>query len=75
MTVTATLAEFVRCAVSFETSDVRGIEGGFLWDAERVELRDAFQLRDEIVPGVSDAFGQTSTSPGREPLVGVFLLQ
>jgi hypothetical protein len=32
----------------------------------------AFQLTDAIVPGVSDAFGETSASPGREPLVGVF---
>ncbi len=59
-------------AVSFETSDVRGIEVGFLWDADRVTLVNAFQLTDAEVPGVSDAFGPTSPSPGREPLVGVF---
>jgi len=59
-------------AVSFETSDVRGIEVGFLWDANRVELLDAFQLSDAVVPGVSAAFGPTSESPGREPLVGFF---
>ncbi len=59
-------------AVSFETSDVRGIEVGFLWDADRVTLVNAFQLTDAEVPGVSDAFGPTSPSPGREPLIGVF---
>ncbi|RME44207.1 MAG: hypothetical protein D6791_13705, partial [Chloroflexi bacterium] len=59
-------------AVSFESSDARGIEVGFLWDANRVSLVNAFQLTDAIVPGVSDAFGATSPSPGREPLVGVF---
>jgi predicted extracellular nuclease len=61
-------------AVSFETSDARGIEVGFLWDDDRVALVDAFQLTDEIVLGVSDAFGEASTSPGREPLVGMFRL-
>jgi predicted extracellular nuclease len=59
-------------ATSFETSDARGIEVGFLWDANRVDLLDAFQLTDAHVPGVSDAFGPSSASPGREPLVGVF---
>lgn len=59
-------------ATSFETSDGRGIEVGFLWDADRVDLLDAFQLSDDIVPGVSAAFGPESASPGREPLVGVF---
>jgi hypothetical protein len=59
-------------ATSFETSDARGIEVGFLWDANRVGLLDAFQLTDAHVPGVSDAFGPSSASPGREPLVGVF---
>lgn len=59
-------------ATSFETSDGRGIEPGFLWDADRVTLLDAFQLTDEIVPGVSAAFGPGSASPGREPIVGQF---
>ncbi len=59
-------------ATSFETSDARGIEVGFLWNAHRVRLKDAFQLSDDIVPGVSAAFGPGSPSPGREPLVGVF---
>jgi hypothetical protein len=56
-------------ATSFETSDVRGIEPGFLWDADSVALEDAFQLSG---PDVEAAFGPTSASPGREPLVGVF---
>ena len=59
-------------AVSFETSDGRGIEPGFLWDADRVTLVDAYQLTDAIVPGVAAAFGPSSPSPGREPIVGVF---
>ena len=56
-------------AVSFETSDVRGIEVGFLWDADRVSLLDAFQMSG---PDVDAAFGPGSASPGREPLVGLF---
>ncbi len=59
-------------AVSFETSDGRGIEPGFLWDADRVTLVDAYQLTDAIMPGVAAAFGPSSPSPGREPIVGVF---
>ena len=56
-------------AVSFETSDARGIEVGFLWDGNRVDLIDAFQLSG---PDVEAAFGPNSASPGREPLVGIF---
>ena len=56
-------------AVSFETSDARGIEVGFLWDADRVTLTDAFQMSG---PDVEAAFGPSSASPGREPLVGTF---
>ncbi len=56
-------------ATSFETSDGRGIEVGFLWDADRVTLLDAFQMSG---PDVEAAFGPTSPSPGREPLVGTF---
>lgn len=59
-------------ATSFESSDERGIEVGFLWDDDRVDLLDAFQLTDAIVPGVSAAFGPASPSPGREPIVGIF---
>ena len=56
-------------AVSFETSDFRGIEVGFLWDTDRVSLLDAFQMSG---PDVEAAFGPSSASPGREPLVGLF---
>lgn len=56
-------------AISFETSDVRGIEVGFLWDASRVTLLDDFQMSG---PQVEAYFGPGSASPGREPLVGVF---
>lgn len=56
-------------AKSFETSDVRGIEAGFLFDANRVTLLSAFQLSGGDVDA---AFGPGSASPGREPLVGVF---
>lgn len=59
-------------ATSFETSDGRGIEVGFLWDAARVTLLDAFQLSG---PDVEAAFGPDSPSPGREPLVGVFEIE
>jgi predicted extracellular nuclease len=56
-------------ATSFETSDGRGIEPGFLWDAHRVELLEAFQMSG---PDVEAAFGPSSPSPGREPIVGFF---
>lgn len=59
-------------AVSFETSDVRGIEVGFLWNADRVSLVDAFQMSG---PDVEAAFGPGSASPGREPLVGIFEIE
>jgi uncharacterized protein len=59
-------------ATSFETSDARGIEPGFLWDAARVSLEDAFQLSG---PDVEEAFGPSSASPGREPLVGAFEIE
>jgi hypothetical protein len=62
-------------ATSFETSDERGLEVGFLWDAQRVMLHHAFQLTDTLVPGVSAAFGRSSPSPGREPIVGVFAIK
>jgi predicted extracellular nuclease len=58
-------------AVSFETSDARGIEVAFLYDAARVELLEAFQL---FGPEVEAAFGPASASPGREPLYGKFLV-
>jgi predicted extracellular nuclease len=56
-------------ATSFETSDGRGIEVGFLWDANRVSLLEAYQLSG---PDVDAAFGPGSASPGREPLYGKF---
>jgi hypothetical protein len=61
-------------ATSFETSDARGIEVGFLWDAAQVTLDNAFQITEAIVPGTDAAFGVPPLSPsgGREPLVGVF---
>jgi 5'-nucleotidase len=59
-------------ATSFEASDGRSIQVGFLWDDNRLDLVQAFQLTDAIVPGVSAAFGPASASPGREPLVGKF---
>lgn len=42
---------------------------GFLYDAHRVELLEAYQLAG---PDVEVAFGPTSASPGREPIVGRF---
>ena len=59
-------------AVSFETSDARGIEVGFLWDTNRVTLDEAYQMSG---PDVESAFGPSSDSPGREPLVGVFSIE
>jgi predicted extracellular nuclease len=56
-------------ATSYETSDARGIEVGFLWDVDRVTLLDAYQMAGSDVEA---AFGHSSASPGREPLVGVF---
>ena len=59
-------------AISFETSDARGIEVGFLWDANRVGMLDAFQMSGLDVEA---AFGPSSPSPGREPLVGIFEIE
>ncbi len=56
-------------AVSFESSDRRGIEVGFLFDENRVSLITAHQMSG---PDVEKAFGPSSGSPGREPIVGVF---
>jgi predicted extracellular nuclease len=56
-------------AVSFETSDARGIEVAFIWDTEKVQLVEAYQMSG---PDVEAWFGPTSPSPGREPLVGIF---
>jgi predicted extracellular nuclease len=59
-------------ATSRGSSDGRGIEVGFLWDRARVELRESFLLSG---PDVERAFGRSSPSPGREPLVGIFLIR
>jgi predicted extracellular nuclease len=59
-------------ATSFETSDARGIEVGFLWDDDQIDLLDAYQMYG---PDVAAAFGPSSPSPGREPLVGVFEIE
>ncbi|HZD17656.1 MAG TPA: hypothetical protein VE669_05900, partial [Actinomycetota bacterium] len=59
-------------AVSFETSDARGIEVAFLYDADRATLLDVFQLSG---PDIDAAFGTSSASPGREPLYGKFELE
>jgi predicted extracellular nuclease len=56
-------------AVSFATSDRRGLEAGFLFDEARVELVDAHLLKGK---DVEDAFGLTSPFRNREPMVGVF---
>ncbi len=56
-------------AVSFETSDGRGIEVAFIWDTARVTLLDGYQMSG---PDVEAWFGPSSPSAGREPLVGVF---
>jgi predicted extracellular nuclease len=64
-------------ATSYETRDGRGIEVGFLWDANRVELLDAYLLSG---PEVDAAFGrpwpvwpaEENISLGRQPLVGLF---
>ena len=56
-------------AISPPTSDRRGIQIGFLYDQQRVELVQAYQLSGAAVAA---AFGTASPNPGREPLVGVF---
>ncbi len=58
-------------AVSYASSDRRGIETGFLWDTNKVTLLKAWQLH---TPQTLMAFGDHSASPGREPLVGRFRL-
>ncbi len=51
------------------SSDGRGIENAFLYDAERVRLVESFLLSGADVEA---AFGPDSASAGREPLVGKF---
>jgi predicted extracellular nuclease len=59
-------------ATSRGSSDGRGIEVGFLWDRERVALLESTLLSG---PDVERAFGRSSLSPGREPLVGKFRIR
>src|SRR5262249_47949004 len=58
-------------ATSFASSDLRGIEVGVLHDARRVQLVDALPLAGADVEA---AFGRSSESPGREPLVARFAI-
>lgn len=56
-------------AVSFESSDGRGIENGFLFNESRVTLVEAHQAFGDDVDA---AYGAESASPGREPIIGTF---
>jgi uncharacterized protein len=60
-------------AVSFDASDVRGIEVAFVYNTDRVVLHDAF-LSTEILDDTEGVFDGTSFRAGREPLVGFFTL-
>lgn len=55
---------------SLNASDKRGIENGFLWDANRLNLTQLFLMSGPLVQA---AFGYPQ--PGREPLVGFFEFQ
>ncbi len=63
------LGSYAYRAVSFDSSDPRGIEVGLLWDSSRITLQDAASLDEDYVQA---AFGTRSVSPGREPLVATF---
>ena len=55
-------------SASLETSDWRGLEVGFLYDEDRVDLVDYYQLSgDDVVEAFGEGIFRT-----REPLVGVF---
>ncbi|MEO1083192.1 MAG: 5'-nucleotidase C-terminal domain-containing protein, partial [Acidobacteriota bacterium] len=58
-------------SASLETSDWRGLEAGFLYDEDRVDLVDYYQLSGD---DVEQAFGE-GIFRTREPLVGVFRFQ
>jgi hypothetical protein len=60
-------------AVSFDASDVRGIEVAFAFNTDRVTLHDAF-LSTDVLPDSQGVFDGTQFRAGREPLVGVFTL-
>ncbi len=63
------LGSYAYRAVSFDSSDPRGIEAGLLWDSSRITLHDAESLDDDYF---RTAFGTRSVSPGREPLAATF---
>ena len=56
-------------SLSFDSSDVRGIEVGVLWNSHRLDLLHAEALAGKEI---ERAFGASSASPGREPLMAVF---
>jgi predicted extracellular nuclease len=58
-------------AVSFDASDVRGIEVAFVYKTDRVTLQDAY-LSTTKLPDGGLFSGDADTRPGREPLVGHF---
>lgn len=55
---------------SLNASDKRGIENGFLWNANRLNLNQLFLMSGPLVQA---AFSQPQA--GREPLVGIFEFQ
>ncbi|MBD3357747.1 MAG: hypothetical protein GF363_11360 [Chitinivibrionales bacterium] len=59
-------------ALSYESSDPRGLECGFLYDSSLVTLMNS-KLLDG--PAVDSAFGSASDKPGSEPLAGRFKYQ
>lgn len=54
------------------TSDRRGTRLALMWDANRVQAQATWQLAGEEVAA---AFGKQSGSPGRESLIGEFIIQ
>lgn len=59
-------------AVSFDASDIRGIEVAFVYDTARVTLHDTY-LSTDVLPDPEGLFdGSGVYGAGREPLVGVF---
>ena len=61
-------------AVSFDSSDPRGIEVAFVFDTSRVTLGDAY-LSTDVLPDAEGLFdGSGIYGAAREPLVGEFTL-
>jgi predicted extracellular nuclease len=60
-------------AVSFDASDVRGIEVAFVFDTTRVTLVDAYQSTN-VLPDSGGIFDGTTFRGGREPIVGDFVV-